>query len=121
MLAVEYIHDTFQRCLDAANDRSDEPPHLPTRDAYVVRTGDATLKRSAPSDSEDDSHGGRKRRKLDFDAVDGFVIDPFLPDMEPFPDHIRLGDIPPLCVNRASPLVCVNQDIVRCMESGAGS
>lgn len=114
VLAVEYIHDTFQRCLDAANSRSEEPSQLPVREKYIVRTGEPTLKRSAPSDSDGEVHGiRRKRRKLDFDAVDGFAIDPKLPDMEPFPEDVRLEYIPPLCVNRASPLVCVNQDIVR--------
>ncbi len=112
-MAVDYIHDTFQRCLDAANEYADEPPHLPPRENYVVGTGDPSHKRSAPLDSDgEDSHSTHKHRKLDFDAVDGFAIDPELPDMVPFPEDVRLQDIPPLCVERASPLVCVNQDIV---------
>lgn len=70
------------------------------------------LKRSAPLDSDDESQCSPKRRKLDFDAVDGFPVDPELPDLEVFPEDVRFQDIPPLCVERASPLVCVNQDIV---------
>ena len=112
VLAVDYIQDTYQRCLDAAAEESDEPPHLPPRDNYIVRTGDPVRKRSATPDDGHETQHGKKRRKLDFDAVDGFAIHPDLPDMEAFPEEIRFQEIPPLCVDRASPLVCVNQDIV---------
>ena len=113
VMAVEYIYDTFQRCLDAANVGSDEPPHLPMRDAYMIRTSGLKLKRSAPLDDNEKDLLTRKRGRLEFNASDELVHDPTLPDMQPFPVDIRLEDIPPLCVERASPLVCVNQDIVR--------
>lgn len=35
-----------------------------------------------------------------------------LPDMELYPEDIKLPDIPKRCVLRPNPLVCVNQDIV---------
>ncbi|WVF71352.1 hypothetical protein IAT40_006156 [Kwoniella sp. CBS 6097] len=35
-----------------------------------------------------------------------------LGDLEVFDDFVRLEDIPPLCVHRASPLICINQDII---------
>ena len=112
-MAVEYIYDTFQRCLDAANAGSEDPPHLPTRDAYIISTRESKLKRTAPIDSHGEVCVVRKRRRIEFDALDELAIDPTLPDMQPFPMDVRLEDIPRLCVERASPLVCVNQDIVR--------
>ncbi|WVQ99513.1 hypothetical protein IAU59_006649 [Kwoniella sp. CBS 9459] len=35
-----------------------------------------------------------------------------LGDLEVFEESVKLEDIPPLCVHRASPLVCINQDII---------
>lgn len=37
----------------------------------------------------------------------------YLPDIEMYDEDMKLEDIPRLCVLRPSPLVCVNQDIVR--------
>ena len=66
-----------------------------------MRTGALSLKRNTPPDSEEESPIA-KRSKLGGE----------LEDLTPLLEDVRLEDIPRLCVERASPLVCVNQDIV---------
>lgn len=66
----------------------------------------------------------RKRRKLDeCRSTDSDIVpvsptegkpllDKLKPEIAPFPPDIPLRSIPRLCIERASPLVCPNQDIV---------
>jgi DNA polymerase mu len=101
-LSPDFVFDTYTRALEACTKR-DLIPSLPDVDSYIV----APVKQYEPrllSDSSDDEQRGRpaKRRKMDGG----------LPDMKPYDVDVELEDIPRYCVERPSPLVCVNQDLV---------
>ena len=55
--------------------------------------------KEAKKDDRDDDGTGRPHLKVP-------------PDVAPYPEDIRLRDIPRMCVERPCPLVCPNQDIV---------
>lgn len=104
MLSPEYIYDTYTRALEASTKR-DTIPDLPDLESYIVAPVRITEPRLL-SDSSDDEEDGRpaKRRRTHGDHR--------LPDMKPFEEDIELEDIPRYCVERPSPLICVNQDLV---------
>lgn len=122
------MFDTFQHALDVANanaqKRSFEPEtiaHLPSRDRYVIVSAAPAKHTSSQkpllSDTEDDADGhghGRKRRRIDAKPLSSSGVYEYgdLPDMEMYDEDLILEDIPKYCVERPSPLKCVNQDIV---------
>jgi len=112
LLSVDYIYDTFQRCMEAANSRSEEPPRLLPPDEYTIRLQPETLKHPIMIESDEEDRAV-KRIKLG-PSSDG--ADDELPDMEPFPEDVQFEDIPKLCVLRPSPLICVNQDIIEAIR-----
>jgi DNA polymerase mu len=113
-VGVEYIWDTFQRCLESAS-QSDEgvPPKLPPRDQYYVQAQPPDFRKRRNSASDEESPNPKKRRiNGDGEGMVGRKMIDYLPDIEMYDEDIKLKDIPRLCVERPSPLVCVNQDIV---------
>jgi hypothetical protein len=65
------------------------------------------------SDSDDGSPYSKRRRKNGNEkGMVGRRMIEYLPDMVPLSEDIKLEDMPRLCVERACPLVCINQDIV---------
>ena len=113
MLSVEFIHDTFQTCLDHANADPTAVPRLPDLEQYLIHVGPASTKRlrSTSSDIDGVSSVSKRQRHTGQDAGEANTID-YLPDISLLPEDIPFEDIPRLCVERACPLVCVNQDIV---------
>ena len=105
ILSPEYVYDTYTRAIEASTKR-DTIPHLPNIGDYLVLPVNQVATRILTDSSEDEQSGDRpaKRRKTDRAG--------HLPDMEPFEEDVQLEDIPRYCVERASPLVCVNQDLV---------
>ena len=96
ILAVDYVHDTFEACLEAANSYSEYPPKLPKRDKYIVNPG-ASLKRARPyfvDTSDDESMTPRKRRRGSPNWEGQKEDKGNLPDMELFPEDVKLEDIP---------------------------
>ena len=63
------------------------------------------LSESSSSDNDEEGDDGRpkKRRRISKDK---------LPDLEMWDEDIELEDVPRLCIERPSPLICVNQDLV---------
>ncbi|ORY32892.1 putative beta DNA polymerase [Naematelia encephala] len=120
IVSPEYIYDTFQTALESANAMEELLPILPNRQEYLVRTGPASsLKRRATALDEDsppevDGGSGIKRRRVD--EIEGIKMIDYLPDMEPFQEDIKLKDIPKWCVERPSPLICINQDIINAIK-----
>lgn len=83
-------------------------PHLPNIQDYLVlpvKSGPHFLSDTSSDDNDDDGETPRKRRKID----QGNDI---LPDLTTWNEDIELEDVPRLCIERPSPLVCVNQDLV---------
>lgn len=119
ILRAEYIYDTFQNALDAAVDTSGSVPHLPDRRKYLVNKGiggGEALKRTRSVTRDDEGFLRPRKRRKGSPNWEDEKGEAELPDMELFDEHVKFADIPRLCVERASPLVCVNQDIV----SGTG-
>ncbi|KAK4689277.1 hypothetical protein P7C73_g818, partial [Tremellales sp. Uapishka_1] len=119
ILNVAYISDTFDICLATANSRSDEPPHLPPRENYLVGMGiGAKRPRASFEDDEDDDEETlcypRKRRRRE--TQDPGVIDDGLPDMEIYPEDVKFREIDKLCILRGSPLICVNQELINAIK-----
>ena len=91
-------------------------PSLPSyRDYLVVQP--PKLTRPIFIDSSDEEDTPRKRRK----GNNGYTVFSHgsegphigdLRDMSPLPEGISFEDVPKMCVLRASPLKCINQDIV---------
>ena len=98
VLTVDYVYDTFQICLDAANEGAKYPPALPDRKRYALPLG-----ASIPGAVEPPS----KRRRVDDGKQPGDM-----PDMELLPEDVDLTTLPRWCVQRPCPLICVNQDVV---------
>jgi hypothetical protein len=82
------------------------PPPIPSRETHVIPNTSLRARRLAAQSAED--------VPVISDLADDAGSSPTsrLPDLEPFPVDIPLGDIPNRAVQRCSPLVCVNQDIV---------
>jgi DNA polymerase mu len=118
ILRAEYIYDTFQLALDAAVDTSGisgAVPHLPDRRKYLVNKGiggGEALKRTRSVTRDDEGFLRPRKRRKGSPNWEDEKGEAELPDMELFGEDIKFVDIPRLCVERASPLVCVNQDIV---------
>ena len=74
-------------------------PHLPNIEDYLVLPIKSEPHLLSDTSDEDTP---RKRRRIDQGDT--------LPDLEMWGD-IELGNVPRLCIERPSPLVCVNQDL----------
>lgn len=105
-MTPEYIYETYTRAIEASTKR-DTIPRLPNINDYLVlpvhQADTRILTDSSDEDDPDDEASRRKRRRIDSGH---------LPDMEPFEEDVELEGIPRYCVERASPLICVNQDLV---------
>ncbi|WVR06905.1 hypothetical protein IAU60_003941 [Kwoniella sp. DSM 27419] len=127
ILAPEFITDCYTLALQyAATTLPDlhHPPTLPPRTKYLVSKGAPFIMPYVGSrspvfiDSSDDEAERKpaKRLRLDQDGIDGLDIKPVMTDldkdMELYTEDVKLEDIPTLCVQRASPLVCPNQELV---------
>jgi DNA polymerase mu len=130
VVSTDYIHVTYQLALQALVSESDIPPAMPRYTDYLI------LKPAWPtkptfidsSDSDSDAHRPSKRRRtadtsigIGDGAISGKGRFAFgaegpragnLPDIQLYPEDVQLDEIPKRCVERPSPLVCVNQDIV---------
>ena len=106
ILSPEYVYDTYTRAIEAST-KGETIPNLPNIEDYLVLPVNKAETRILTDSSEDEQSSDRpaKRRRTDHRAG-------HLPDMEPFEEDVQLEDIPRYCVERASPLVCVNQDLV---------
>lgn len=107
MLSADFIYDTYTRALEASTKR-DTIPHLPTIGDYLVlpiKEEPRFLSESSSSDNDAEGDDGRpkKRRRISENK---------LPDLEMWDEDIELEDVPRLCIERPSPLICVNQDLV---------
>ena len=107
MLSADFIYDTNTRALEASTKR-DTIPHLPTIGDYLVlpiKEEPRFLSESSSSDNDAEGDDGRpkKRRRISENK---------LPDLEMWDEDIELEDVPRLCIERPSPLICVNQDLV---------
>jgi DNA polymerase mu len=100
VLSANYIYDTYTRALEASTKGT--IPHLPNIEDYLVIPTKQQPRLLSDTESEEDTP--RKRRKID----QGDSI----PDLEMWDEDIELEDVPRLCVERPSPLICVNQDLV---------
>ncbi|GFZ46743.1 hypothetical protein JCM24511_03963 [Saitozyma sp. JCM 24511] len=119
ILRAEYIYDTFQNALDAAVDTSGSVPHLPDRRKYLVNKGiggGEALKRTRSVTRDDEGFLRPRKRRKGSPNWEDEKGEAELPDMELFDEHVKFADIPRLCVERASPLVCVNQDIINAIK-----
>lgn len=135
ILSVEFVHDTYQRCLEAVESPRCTPPSLPLKDPYFVKVSNpahspASTPTKRPREDGDASPGSdsQKKRKikngeertsdLKFPSDDKSlaVIDDELPDMELLDPDVNFEDIPRLCVHRACPLISVNQDIINAIK-----
>ncbi|WRT66545.1 uncharacterized protein IL334_003504 [Kwoniella shivajii] len=128
ILTPEYIFDTYTTCLEyAANGDPSNPPKLPVRSKYMISPGPKPIKPiSFPipifieSDDEDDRPPTKRRKIKDEDTEDGLSFvkkeEDLSIDMQPLHDDVKFEDIPALCVHRASPLVCVNQDLINAIR-----
>jgi DNA polymerase mu len=109
-LSAEFIYDTYTRVLEASTKR-DTIPHLPTIRDYLVLPikeeprflSDSPSEGSRSSDEEEEDDRPRKKRRL---------AEERLPGLEKWDEDIELEDIPRFCIQRPSPLVCPNQDLV---------
>ena len=126
MVSTDYIHVTYQLALQALVSEDDIPPAMPRYTDYLILKPawptKPTFIDSADSDSE--SHRPQKRRRTASDGPEArFRKGRFafgaegpragdLTDIQLYPEDVQLDDIPKRCVERPSPLVCVNQDIV---------
>jgi len=91
-----------------ASTKRDTIPHLPIIGDYLVlpiKEEPIFLSESSPSDNDEEGDDGRpkKRRRITEDK---------LPDLEMWDEDIELENVPRLCIERPSPLICVNQDLV---------
>ena len=104
------MYDTYTQAIEAST-RRDTIPHLPNIQDYLVLPVKQAMTRILTDSSEDEALSDRpaKRRRTHVTVQ--------LPDLEPFEEDVELEGIPRFCVERASPLVCINQDLV----SSAGS
>jgi len=107
VLSADFIYDTYTRALEASTKR-DTIPHLPTIGDYLVlpiKEEPRFLSESSSSDNDAEGDDGRpkKRRRISENK---------LPDLEMWDEDIELEDVPRLCIERPSPLICVNQDLV---------
>jgi hypothetical protein len=94
------------------------PPQLAPRKSYVIPGTSSHVRQNASSTTDppviDDDHDrdhGHDRKGSPSPAYMNSQY-PRLPDLLPFPEDISFEDIPNRAVQRCSPLVCVNQDIV---------
>ncbi|KAJ9125675.1 hypothetical protein QFC22_000637 [Naganishia vaughanmartiniae] len=90
------------------------PPQLAPREAYVIpgTSSHALASASGANDPPviDDDQDPTQASTYTNSQY------PRLPDLEPFPEDIRFEDIPNRAVQRCSPLVCVNQDIIEAIK-----
>jgi DNA polymerase mu len=107
-LSADFIYDTYTRVLEASTKR-DTIPHLPTIGDYLVLPikEEPRFLSESPSGglSDEEEEGGRPRKKRR-------VAEERLPDLEMWDEDIELEAIPRFCIQRPSPLVCPNQDLV---------
>ena len=113
---------TYQLALQALVSAEGIFPTLPSYKGFLVIKPTWPDQPTILDDSNSDNEAGRprKRRRTSRPSLgeDTFALgvegSPAgdLPDLEPFPGDVKLSDIPKRCVERASPLVCVNQDII---------
>jgi len=104
VLSAEFVYDTYTRALEASTKGT--IPHLPDiKDYLVLPVKDGPQLLSDTSD-EEDIDTPRKRRRIEQG------LEKSLPDLEMWDEDIELEDVPRLCIERPSPLVCVNQDLV---------
>jgi DNA polymerase mu len=100
VLSAYFIYDTYTTALEASTKGT--IPHLPNIEDYLVLPIKAEPHLLSDTSDEDDIDTPRKRRRIDQGGT--------LPDLEMWED-IELEDVPRLCIERPSPLVCVNQDL----------
>jgi DNA polymerase mu len=105
ILSPEYVYDTYTRAIEASTKR-DTFPRLPNIQDYLVlpvKRADTRILTDSSEDEQSENRPAKKRR------TDG---NGHLPDLELFEEDVELEGIPRYCIERASPLVCVNQDLV---------
>ncbi|ORX35733.1 putative beta DNA polymerase [Kockovaella imperatae] len=105
VLDIEFVYDTFQTCLDAANKGNKVKPVLPSLQKFIIKVG-PTGHHSPTYFATSYSRSKKRRREEDDKGSD----DP--PDLTPLPEDVDFRTIPKYCVQRACPLLCINQDIV---------
>lgn len=113
MISTDFIYDTYTQALEAST--KIQIPHLPNISDYLVLPIKLKSEPHFLSDSDSDENGDglapspRRRRKIDQGDS--------LPDLEMWDEDIELENVPRLCIERPSPLICVNQDLV-CIIGG---
>jgi DNA polymerase mu len=83
-------------------------PQLPDVNEYLVFSTKSQSE-ILPDSSESESQGDlpRKRRKVTHNSGGEELA-----DLEMWDEDIELEDVPRFCIERPSPLVCVNQELV---------
>jgi hypothetical protein len=109
VVSTDYIRAVYQIALEALVQRA--PPRLPSYTDYLVVQPPKLRRPIFIDSSESEEDRPKKRRKMADCGSEGRPTGE-LPDLVPFPFDTPFEDIPKLCVHRASPLKCVNQDIV---------
>ncbi|KAL7421959.1 hypothetical protein Q5752_003731 [Cryptotrichosporon argae] len=103
VVSVEFVDEAHKRAIEAL--ATGAIPHLPSREPYLVRLG----KRARSSTPVDERAPRRRTSEGSRGQQDSGL---FLADVEAYDAGVRLAEIPRLAVERPSPLVCVNQDII---------
>ena len=98
-MSANFVYDTYTAALEASTKGT--IPHLPNIEDYLVLPIKSEPHLLSDT-SDEDTDTPRKRRRIDQGDT--------LPDLEMWGD-IELEDVPRLCIERPSPLVCVNQDL----------
>lgn len=113
-MSVAYVSDTY----DCAKAGEDLPPRsgylvFPARERSRSRSVEVVEKKRRRSwESSIEVLEAMPAKRARINEGEHAHEDRPLPDVVPRPENVKLGDIPRMCVERACPLVCPNQDIV---------